>query len=109
MRNYISPGNAVTVTAPYALTSGDGALVGSLFGIAATTAGNGATVELVTTGVFEMKKTAAQEWTLGTKVYWDNTAKECTSVATDNTLIGVSVKAAANPSTTGRVRLGIVA
>ena len=29
MKNYVQPGNTITLTAPYAVTSGDGLLVGS--------------------------------------------------------------------------------
>ncbi len=105
MRNYVQTGNAVTVAAPYAVASGACALVGSLFGVAATTADVGVEVELVTVGVFDLAKTSAEAWTVGAKVYWDDTAKECTTVATDNTLVGVALLTAANSSTTGRVRL----
>ena len=35
MKNYVQPGNTITLTAPYAVTSGDGFLVGSIFGVAA--------------------------------------------------------------------------
>ena len=35
MKNFIQPGDSLTVSAPYAVTSGQGVLVGALFGIAA--------------------------------------------------------------------------
>ena len=35
MKNYVQPGNTITLTAPYTVASGDGLLVGSIFGIAA--------------------------------------------------------------------------
>ena len=38
MKNYVQPGNTITLTAPYAVTSGDGLLVGAIFGVAAGTA-----------------------------------------------------------------------
>ena len=46
-------------------------------------------------------------WTVGAKVYWDDTNNRCTTVATDNTLIGVAVEAVASGAgdTIGRVRL----
>lgn len=105
MKNYIQPGNVMPLTAPYAVSSGGGLLVGSMFGVAAADADNGAAVEAQVTGVFELKKTSAQAWTQGAKIYWDNTAKECTTVSTSNTLIGAAASAAANPSATGLVRL----
>ena len=33
MKNYVQPGNTITLTAPYAVASGDGLLVGAIFGI----------------------------------------------------------------------------
>ena len=33
MKTYVQPGNTITLTAPYAVASGDGLLVGSIFGI----------------------------------------------------------------------------
>ncbi|OYX11247.1 MAG: hypothetical protein B7Z15_12180 [Rhizobiales bacterium 32-66-8] len=105
MRNFVQPGNTVTVAAPYALASGAGALVGTLFGVASGAADNGAEVELVTEGVFELPKLSAQAWTVGAVIYWDNTNKWCTTVASTNVAIGKSLAVAANPSATGIVRL----
>ncbi|MBB4212689.1 putative RecA/RadA family phage recombinase [Rhodothalassium salexigens DSM 2132] len=107
MKNYIQPGATLTLTAPYAVTSGDGLLVGAIFGVAAGDAASGATVEAALTGVFDLTKIGSQAWTAGAKVYWDDTNKRCTTVATDNTLIGVAVEAVAGGAgaTIGRVRL----
>jgi predicted RecA/RadA family phage recombinase len=89
------------------VTSGNGLLVGSIFGVAAGDAASGATIEAALTGVFDLTKIGSQAWTAGAKVYWDDTNKRCTTVATDNTLIGVAVEAVAGGAgdTTGRVRL----
>lgn len=107
MKNYVQPGNAITLTAPYAVASGDGLLVGSIFGVASADAASGETVETAVVGVFDLKKTASQAWAAGDKVYWDNTAKETTKTTTSNTLIGVAVAAVAGGAgdTIGRVRL----
>jgi predicted RecA/RadA family phage recombinase len=107
MKNYFQPGKTLTLTAPYAVTSGDGLLVGSIFGVAAGDAASGATIEAALTGVFDLTKIGSQAWTVGAKVYWDDTNKRCTTVATDNTLIGVAVEAVAGGAgdTIGRVRL----
>jgi predicted RecA/RadA family phage recombinase len=103
--NYISSGDTVTLTAPYAVASGAGVLVGSLFGVATATAAISTAVEAKTSGVFLLAKTSAQAWTVGAKVYWDDTAKVVTTTSTDNTLIGCAMAVAANPSSTGYVRL----
>ena len=107
MKNYVQPGATITLAAPYAVTSGDGLLVGSIFGVAAGDAASGATVEAALTGVFDLTKIGSQAWTVGAKVYWDDSNKRCTTVATDNTLIGVAVEAVAGGAgdTIGRVRL----
>ncbi len=107
MKNYVQPGATVTLTAPYAVTSGDGLLVGAIFGVAAGDAAIGATIEAALTGVFDLTKIGSQAWTVGAKIYWDDTNKRCTTVATDNTLIGVALEAVAGGAgdTIGRVRL----
>jgi predicted RecA/RadA family phage recombinase len=93
MKNYIQPGHALTLVAPYDVVSGDGLLVGSIFGVASHDALSGAEVEAQLTGVLDLAKVASQAWTAGAKVYWDNTAKRATTVASGNTLIGVAVLA----------------
>ena len=107
MRNYIQPGHAITLAAPYDVVSGAGLLVGSIFGVASHDALSGAEVETQLTGVIEITKVGTQAWTAGARVYWDDTNKRATNVATDNTLIGVAVLAvgAAASEVVGRVRL----
>ena len=107
MKNYVQPGNTITLTAPYAVTSGDGLLVGSIFGIASEDTALNDPVEAALTGVFDLTKVGSQAWTVGAKVYWDDTNKRTTSVATSNTLIGVATEAVAGGAgdTIGRVRL----
>jgi predicted RecA/RadA family phage recombinase len=105
MKNKVQEGDILTLAAPYAVASGAGALIGSIFGVAQTTLANGAVGAFHTDGVFTLAKTSAQAWTVGAKIYWDDTAKVCTTTLTSNTLIGVAVAAAVNPSSTGVVRL----
>ena len=105
MQNYVQPGATLTLTAPYAVTSGDGLLVGALFGVATADAALGEAVETCLVGVYDLKKVGAQAWAAGDKVYWDDTAKQTTKTATANTLIGVATEAAGSDDATGRVRL----
>ena len=107
MKNFVQPGNTITLNAPYAVASGEGLLVGAIFGIAAGAAAIGEPVEAALTGVFDLTKIGSQAWTVGARVYWDNTNKRTTTVSTDNTLIGVAVEAVASGAgdTIGRVRL----
>lgn len=106
MKNFQQPGETVGVLAPRAVASGEGVLVGALFGMAATNAASGAAVEIVRRGVFAgVPKTSAQAWTVGAKVYWDNTNFVFTTTASGNTLCGVALAVAENPSDTGTVLL----
>jgi predicted RecA/RadA family phage recombinase len=107
MKTYIQPGHAITLIAPYAVESGDGLLVGAIFGVAGHDAALGAEVETQLTGVLDLAKTASQAWTAGAKVYWDNTAKRVTNVASGNTLVGAAVLAVGSGAeeVVGRVRL----
>ena len=107
MKNYVQPGNTITLTAPYAVSSGDGLLVGAIFGVAAGTAIVGDPVETALEGVYDLKKVASQAWAAGDRIYWDNTARQTTKTLTSNTLIGVATEAVAGGATDliGRVRL----
>lgn len=111
MKNYVRDGDRIPLIAPSGgVVGGNGYLIGTLFVVAVGSVAEDQPFEAQTTGVIALAKVSAQAWaTVGAKIYWDNTAKLCTTVSTDNTLIGVVAKAAANPSATGDVRLGIVA
>lgn len=105
MKNYVQPGDTLTLTAPYAVASGAGLLVGSIFGVATAAAAISTPVEAAVTGVFDLAKATGAAWTVGARIYWDDTAKNCTTTASTNKLIGVAVAAAASGDTVGRVRL----
>ena len=107
MKNFVQPGLSVPLPMPYDRTSGQGVLVGALFGVVAVDALTGITAEVAVNGVFDITKVGSQAWTVGAKVYWDDTNKRTTTVATDNTLIGAAVEAVASGAgdTIGRVRL----
>ena len=108
MKNYVQPGDTVTVVAPVAVSSGDGLLMGALFGVATGAAAINENVEMLTEGVVDLPK-AAVSITQGAKVYWDNTAKNVTTTAAGNTLIGCAIVAAAVGDAIVRVRLnGVV-
>ena len=107
MKNYVGDGNALTVTAPAAVSAGAGVLIGSIFGVAANDAASGAEVVINTTGVYDLAKTAAQAWTAGALLYWSGTA--VTNVASTNKLIGCAARAELAAATVGRVRLNGIA
>lgn len=107
MKNFVQAGDIINVTSPYALTAGNGCLVGSIFGVAVDTVATTTAVNIATTGVFDLVKTASQAWTVGVRVYWDDSTKACTTTASTNKLIGVAVVAVGSGAgeTTGRVLL----
>lgn len=100
--------DVLEVTAPYAVTSGGGCLVGtSIFGFAVTDIDNGAVGTIRRKGVFTHAKTAgaSTNWALGGPVYWDNAAKALTGVSSGNTKIGVGYTIAATGDVVGTVLL----
>lgn len=108
MKNYIQAGEVIEVTAPHALASGAGCLVGTLFGVAATDATSGAPVNVATRGVYDLPAaTHASDQAIvqGGAVYWDNTNKVCTATASGNTLVGKATVAKASTAAVVRVRL----
>lgn len=110
MKNYVSRGTALELTAPSGgVVAGTGVLIGSLLVIPTVTAAEAAKFNGLASGVVTHAKTSAQAWTEGVKIYWDNSAKVFTTTSGGNTLVGVAAAAAANPSATGKVRLDGVA
>jgi predicted RecA/RadA family phage recombinase len=111
MKNFVQPGRTITLTAPYILTSGQGALVGTIVGIANSDIASGSRGEFDTEGVFDVTKAAGTAWTEGATIYWDNAAKNFTTVSTSNTKAGVAVAndatgtMAASADVVGRLRL----
>lgn len=103
MKNYIQPGETVTLPAPVDVKSGDGVHVGSLFGVAAYDATTGTDVEVALEGVFELPK-AAVAITVGAPLYWTGTACD-PAVVVGQALIGAAVAAAGSSATIVRVRL----
>jgi predicted RecA/RadA family phage recombinase len=106
MKNFIQDGNVVTVTAPSGgVKSGDGIVVGALFGICATDAAEAAEVEISVVGVFELPKASGQI-TEGQIVWWDTSPGNVANVTGSGFYpIGVAVRAAGTNDATVRVRL----
>ena len=107
MKNFVQQGLTITMTAPYAVSSGGGALVGDLFGVAVTDVASGADGEFGVDGVFDLTREtgAGTAWAFGNLIYWDNTNKRATKTAAGNKLIGRCAKAGADGDATGRVLL----
>ncbi|MBS7789269.1 DUF2190 family protein [Roseococcus sp. SDR] len=104
-KNYVGPGDKIAVAAPYALTSGQGALVQAVFGVAQNDAANGASVVLDTTGVYDITKEPALAISQGVRVFWDNANRRITTTATSNFHVGMAWAAALAGDATVRVKL----
>ena len=105
MRNFVQPGDNLTVTAASAVSSGDGVKLGNIFGIASGDVATGEPLVLVTTGVFELPQVSTDELAVGDAAYWKAADTAVTSTASGNTKIGVAVAAAGNPSGAVHIRL----
>ena len=110
MKTYIQNGHVITVATPAGgIASGDGLIVGSIFGIAAYSAAEGDPLELATTGIYKLPKATAAVLTVGARVAWDNTAKQVNAPGAGRFPIGIAAEAAGNGITSVAVRLDGVA
>lgn len=117
MKNFVQPGDQLTVAAPYNVNGGQGVLIGQLFGVAFSDALNGASVDIATVGVFDMAKPSQAIFTVGAPVYFDTATltvrsgndDDSNSAGTNEVCIGVAVAAAGAGQTTVRVRLSVPA
>lgn len=105
MKNHIQDGKTISFTPTAAVASGEAVLLGMLLvvaicAIAANTAGEG-----VTEGVFELPKNSPDVVAQGVDLYWDDTEKELTTTATDNTKVGKAWAAAGNGTATVAVKI----
>ena len=110
MKNYIQNGHVITVTTPAgSIATGEGTIIGNIFGVAAYSAAEGDPLELATTGVYKLPKATAAVLTVGARVAWDNTAKNINVPGAGRFPVGVATEAAGNGVTSVAVRLDGVA
>ena len=110
MKTYIQNGHAITVPTPTdGIASGDGLIVGNIFGIAAYSAAEGDPLELSITGVYKLPKATAAVLAVGARLAWDNTAKQVNTPGAGRFPIGIAAEAAGNGITTVAVRLDGIA
>ena len=98
MKNFVQNGHVITVLTPAGgIASGEGMIIGNIFGIAACSAAVGDPVEL--------PKATAAVLTVGARVAWDNTAKNINVPGTGRFPVGIATEAAGNGTTSVTVRL----
>lgn len=107
MKNFIARGDVIEITAAAPITSGQGVLIGSLFGVATGDIANGDRGNINLGGVYDLPKAPSQAWTVGALIYWDAANNRATNVASTDKLIGIAVAAVGSGAgeTIGRVRL----
>ena len=107
MQTYIQEGRTLTLTPAADVAAGVGYLFGAgLFGVALAPVTSGAAGEFITEGVVTVGKTSALAISVGDRLFWDATNKVVNKTATAQVCVGVAVAAAANPSSTVRIKLG---
>jgi len=104
-KNFIQPGDTITIPAPAAVASGFPVIAGTIKGIAQGDAASGALVDVKCSGVWELPKVGANDFTLGSLINLDAVAALATTTATSNTLLGVAIAAAGASTATVQVRL----
>lgn len=105
MKNFVQPGENLTIPAPADVSSGGVVIAGKILGIACGDALNGVSVDVATTGIFDVPKVAEDAFTLGGDVYWNTSSKLATTTSGGNTRLGVAVAAAGASTATVRCRL----
>lgn len=88
---FVKPGDVVTcvVTTTGGISSNDGVLIGSMFGVAQHDADFGEQLEVAVRGQWTLPKATGITPGQGEKAYWDASAGNVTTSAGGNTLIGV--------------------
>lgn len=102
MKNFVQNGDSITLIAPYAVSAGQGVLVGQVFGVASFDAAISTAVETLTEGVFDITKEPALAIAQGARLFWDNTNRRVTTVQPGNFPIGACTVAALAADTTVR-------
>lgn len=106
MKNFLQPGEVLTFTAPGGgVLSGVPLLIGALLVVPGADAAAGASFEGRCVGVFGLPKTSAQAWAEGDAIYFDSVSAKCDNTGAIGVLVGVATAVAANPSSTGNVKL----
>lgn len=106
MQNYLGDGDQLQLpSAPAPLVSGQGLLVGAMFGVVLASVAEGQPYELWLKGIYQLPKNASEVWTVGVALYWDNANLLVTVTSAGNTRIGVATAPTVNPSGLGNVRL----
>lgn len=99
-KNFVQEGKTLTLTAPSGgVTAGAGVLIGTLFGVALSTAAVGESFEMGISGVYDIASDAADTFNEGEAVFWDAGNNRVTVASTGNTFVGWATEDKATPAT----------
>lgn len=105
---YVQEGDVLDLDPGSTVASGVGKLFGTaLFGVAMVDAVSGTASSFLTKGVVTIGKTSALAIAIGDVLYWDATNSVVNKTTSGQRAVGVAVEAAANPSSTVKMRLGV--
>ena len=94
------------LTPSSAVAAGTGYLFGeALFGVAVDDVAANTPGQFITTGVVTIAKTSALAIAVGDRVFWNPSSKLVNKTATAQQQVGVAVEAAANPSSTVKIKI----
>ena len=102
---FVQEGRNVDYTPGADVAAGDVVVQGDLVGVAKVEIKSGKLGAVSVDGVYDFAKNTGVAYTVGTILYWDDTANVVTTTATGNKVIGKVVRAAATTDTTVRVRV----
>jgi predicted RecA/RadA family phage recombinase len=111
MITYVQDGDILDLTPSAAVAKGEGYLFGAaLFGVAVDAVASGVEGRFVCKpgAVVTINKTSALAIAVGDRLFWDATNKVVNKTTTAQVCVGVATEAAANPSSTVKMRLGAV-
>lgn len=107
MNNYVQTGDILDLDPGATVAAGTGHLFGAaLFGVATVNAVSGTASSFKTEGVVTIAKTSALAISVGDRLFWDATNSVVNKTTTAQECVGVAVEAAANPSSTVKMKLG---
>ena len=102
---FYQDGKRIDIVQSGDIDSGDIVVIGELIGVQTNQIKKDEKGSVAVVGVFNVQKKAADTFTAGQKVYWDNTLKQATSTASGNTLMGITVAQAGSSHSTVRVKI----
>jgi predicted RecA/RadA family phage recombinase len=111
MNTYYQDGDVLDLTPSAAVAKGAGYLFGAaLFGVAVEAVANGVEGRFLCKegSVVTIAKTSALAISVGDRLFWDATNSVVNKTATAQVCVGVATEAAANPSSTVKMRIGAV-